>query len=44
VYVGSFLPISSLPFVAVCVLNDSHSVWGEMESQCHLYFLYGQGC
>jgi hypothetical protein len=33
-------------FVFVCVIDDSHSDWGEVESQCNfeLYFLHGQGC
>jgi hypothetical protein len=31
-YKGSFSPTSSLAFV-VCFLDDSHSVWGEIEAQ-----------
>jgi hypothetical protein len=30
----SFSPVSSPAFVVVCVLDDSHSDWDEVESQC----------
>jgi hypothetical protein len=32
------LPASSPTFVVACFLDDSHSDWGEMKSQCHFYF------
>jgi hypothetical protein len=32
---GSFIPASSPAFVVICVIDDSHSDWSEVESQCH---------
>jgi hypothetical protein len=41
-----FSPTSSLAFVVICVIDDSHLDWGEVESQCHfdLHFLSVQKC
>jgi hypothetical protein len=40
-----FLSPTSLPAFVVCFINDSHSDWSVMRSQCcfNLHFLYGQG-
>jgi hypothetical protein len=39
---GSFFT-ASLPTFAVCVIEDSHSDWSEVKSQCYFdfHFLYG---
>jgi hypothetical protein len=39
-------PPTSLPAFVVCVIDDSHFDWDEVESQCRLdlHFLYGQHC
>jgi hypothetical protein len=41
----SFSPVSSTAFIVVSVINDSHSNWSEVKSQCcfDLHFLSGQG-
>jgi hypothetical protein len=37
---GLIYPASSLTFVVFCLLNDCHSYWCEMESQCSLICIY----
>jgi hypothetical protein len=41
-----FFPTSMSPFLVVCIIDNSHSAWGEMKSQYHsdLHFRYAQGC
>jgi hypothetical protein len=41
-----FFPASSPAFGVVCIIDDSHSVYSEVKSQClsDFHFLYGQGC
>jgi hypothetical protein len=44
--VTGFFFCSFLPTFVVCILDDRHSDWSEVKSQCSfdLHFLYSQGC
>jgi hypothetical protein len=42
VYKGPFAPAASPACVAVCFLNDSHSDWGERESQWCLICIFSR--
>jgi hypothetical protein len=46
VYIGSLFSSFLPPFVVICVLDSSHSYWGEIDLHCHfdLHFLYCHVC